>query len=197
MNWLAHVFLSEPDVEFRLGNLFADIVRGPDLLAMPHGFRQGAQCHRAIDAFTDRHLVTLASRSRISADYGRFSGILIDLFYDHILARSWETYADMPLSDFTASFYAASTEYADTLPQQARFVFQVMKEEDLLGSYVRIDGIETALRRVSHRLSSRLSRTVALEGAVAELTGNYDAFAQDFAEFFPLLQAHAASFHQR
>jgi acyl carrier protein phosphodiesterase len=197
MNWLAHLFLSEPDVEFRLGNLFADIVRGADLLAMPSAFRRGAQCHRAIDAFTDRHPLTIASRSRIRPPYGRYSGILIDIFYDYFLAQSWKNYADTPLSAFTESFYAASAPYADALPGQARFVLQVMRTEDLLGSYARISGIETALRRISRRLSSRLSRTVELQGAVAELTASYDALAQNFAEFFPQLQEHAASFHQR
>lgn len=195
MNWLAHVFLSEPDIEFRLGNLFADIVRGADLLAMPPNFRRGARCHCAIDAFTDHHAITRTSRSRISPAYGRYSGILVDLFYDHLLAQNWDAYADTPLETFTASFYAASAGYADILPEQARFVFQVMTTEDMLGSYARLSGIQKALQRVSHRLSSRLSRTVELEGAIVELTNNYDAFAADFEEFFPRLQEHAVSFH--
>ena len=193
MNWLAHVFLSEADPEFRLGNLFADIVKGPDLLAMSPGFRRGVDCHRAIDGFTDRHPITLSSRSRVSSAYGRYSGILIDLFYDHFLCRSWERYADVSLRTYTQCFYREATEHASALPEHARFVFEVMRSEDLLESYSRVDGVATALGRIATRLSSRVGRTISLEGAVVELTNNYDDFARDFAAFFPSLQAHVRS----
>jgi acyl carrier protein phosphodiesterase len=190
VNWLAHVFLSEADTEFQLGNLFADIVKGPDLLAMSPGFRRGVDCHRAIDSFTDRHPITIRSRSRVSSAYGRYSGILIDLFYDHFLCQTWERYADVTLRSYTESFYREAADHADALPDHARFVFDVMRSEDLLGSYSRVDGVAIALGRVAARLSSRVGRTVALEGAVAELTNNYDDLAQDFAAFFPSLREH-------
>ncbi len=64
LNWLAHVFLSEPDVEFRLGNLLADIVRGEELRRMSAGFQRGVQKHKQIDAFTDSHPLVKRSRSR-------------------------------------------------------------------------------------------------------------------------------------
>jgi acyl carrier protein phosphodiesterase len=190
VNWLAHVFLSEADPEFQLGNLFADIVKGPDLLAMSPGFRRGVDCHRAIDGFTDRHPITIESRSRVSSAYGRYSGILIDLFYDHFLCQTWERYTDVPLRSYTEAFYRGVADHVSVLPEHARFVFEVMRSEDLLESYSRVNGVATALGRVGERLSSRVSRTVSLEGAVVELTNNYDDFARDFAAFFPSLQAH-------
>ena len=57
MNWLAHTFLSAPNVHFQLGNLLADVVRGPERDAMNEDFGRGAACHKAIDAFTDSHPV--------------------------------------------------------------------------------------------------------------------------------------------
>jgi acyl carrier protein phosphodiesterase len=80
VNWLAHVFLSEPDVEFRLGNLLADIVRGEELRRMSPDFQRGVLRHMQIDAFTDAHPLVKRSRSRISPESRRFSGVLVDVF---------------------------------------------------------------------------------------------------------------------
>src|SRR3954454_21954788 len=108
MNWLAHVYLSEPRVEFQLGNLLADIVKRPERTEFGDDFVRGAERHRAIDAFTDAHPVVRRSRARISAPYRRFSGVLVDIFYDHLLASTWNRYADVSLETFTAEFYSAS-----------------------------------------------------------------------------------------
>src|SRR5262249_49426386 len=75
MNWLAHVFLSESTLEFRLGNLLADIVRGAEREAMSVEFQRGARRHQAIDAFTDAHPVVRRSRARIGSGQRRFSGV--------------------------------------------------------------------------------------------------------------------------
>jgi acyl carrier protein phosphodiesterase len=120
MNWLAHVFLSEPDVEHRLGNLLADLVKGRDRLGMSAGFLRGTKTHQAIDAFTDSHPVAGRSRARISDEHGRFAGILVDVFYDHLLAVSWGRYCPQPLEEFTAEFYAAIGDRRLALPDEAR-----------------------------------------------------------------------------
>ena len=85
VNWLVHVFLSKPDIEFRLGNLLADLVKGRDRAAMPSLFLEGVRQHQRIDAFTDTHPVVRRSRARIGGDYGHARGILVDVFYDHFL----------------------------------------------------------------------------------------------------------------
>jgi acyl carrier protein phosphodiesterase len=192
MNWLAHLFLSEPDVEFQLGNLLADLVKGRDRLGMSPAFLRGTRCHQAIDAFTDFHPVVHRSRARIGAGHGRFAGVLIDVFYDHYLARDWQRYSPEPLESFTARLYAALGEHPIPLPAEARGALQRMIADDRLGSYRRIDGIEESLRRLSLRLSVRFGKLIALEQAIGELTAHYDELGQDFAEFFPLLQAHVA-----
>jgi acyl carrier protein phosphodiesterase len=191
MNWLAHLLLSEPEVEFRLGNLLADLVKGKARAALPPGVRRGIACHQAIDAFTDAHPVVSRSKRRIGEEHGRFAGILVDVFYDHFLARDWLRYASMPLDDFTAEVYASFHAYASaTLPAEAISLLPGLSEGDLLGSYRRVAGIEAALRRLSRRLEVRLGRSFALEQAVEELQTHYDAFGRDFAEFFPELHAH-------
>jgi acyl carrier protein phosphodiesterase len=191
MNWLAHLLLSEPDVEHRLGNLLADVVKGKARAALPPGVQRGIACHQAIDAFTDAHPVVHRSKRRLGEEHGRCAGILIDIFYDHFLARDWPHYAAVPLEQFTAEVYASFRGYATgALPAEARELLARMSDGDLLGSYRALAGIEAALRRLSRRLEARLGRPFALERAVAELEAQYEAFGHDFAEFFPELRAH-------
>jgi acyl carrier protein phosphodiesterase len=189
LNWLAHVFLSESDVEFRLGNLLADIVRGEELRRMSATFQRGAQKHKQIDAFTDSHPIVKRSRARVSLEFRRFSGVLVDVFYDHVLATHWNAYSPIVLDAFTAKFYADIESRHIELPSSARVTLDRIIRHDLLGSYRRIEGVERSLRRISAYLSSRWSREFALEKGVADLVTHRAGFDADFAEFFPQLQA--------
>lgn len=193
MNWLAHVFLSEPDVEFRLGNLLADIVRGEELRRMSEGFQRGAQKHKQIDAFTDAHPLVKRSRARVGAELRRFSGVLVDVFYDHLLASHWSSYSPIVLDAFTAKFYADIEASHIELPASARVTLDRIIRYDLLGSYRRVEGVERSLRRLSAYLSSRWRREFALEKGVADLVAHRAGFEADFAEFFPQLQAAAGA----
>ena len=192
MNWLAHVFLSEPSLEFQLGNLLADVVRGPQREAMSPAFVRGAACHKAIDAFTDAHPVVKRSRARIGSEHRRFSGVLVDVFYDYYLARDWERYSPVTLGAYTAAFYASIQAHPMDLPPSARTMLDRIVRHDLLGSYARVEGVERALRRISTYLSSRWQKQFALERGVRDLLAHEAAFGADFEEFFPALQVHVA-----
>lgn len=189
MNWLAHVFLSEPDIEFRLGNLLADIVRGEELRRMSAGFQRGVQKHKQIDAFTDAHPLVKRSRARVSPEFRRFSGVLVDVFYDHLLATRWNDYSPIVLDAFTAKFYADIESSSIELPTSARVTLDRIIRHDLLGAYRGMEGVERSLRRLSAYLSSRWRREFALEKGVSDLIARRDEFDADFAEFFPQLQA--------
>lgn len=193
MNWLAHVFLSPPaEVDFQLGNLLADLVRGDERSGMGARFLRGTQCHKAIDRYTDAHPVVRRSRARIGSEYRRFSGVLVDIFYDYVLASRWSVYAEVPLDRFTADFYAAVQRRRMPLPEQAQLTLGHILRDDLLGSYRHIDGVEQALARLGGYLSRRWRREFALERGAAILREQERAFAADFTEFFPQLQAHVA-----
>jgi acyl carrier protein phosphodiesterase len=191
LNWLAHAFLSKPDIDFRLGNLLADLVKGRDRAAMSARFLDGVRHHQLIDAFTDSHPTVHRSRARIGGDYRHATGILVDVFYDHFLAIDWERYSAEPLDVFTARLYADIRTAMVSLPEEAQAALERMMSEDRLGSYRRLDGIEVSLRRVSLRLAARIGQDLGLERGVSELVANFEGLRSDFAEFFPQLQAHA------
>jgi acyl carrier protein phosphodiesterase len=153
-------------------------------------FLDGVRRHQMIDAFTDSHPVVHRSRARIGPGYRHVTGILVDVFYDHFLARDWTEYSAEPLEAFTTRLYADLRAFSISLPAEAQAGIDRMIRDDRLGSYRRLDGIEATLRRVSNRLLERTGRDLELEKAVVELRANYDGLGGDFAEFFPLLQAH-------
>ncbi len=193
MNWLAHVFLSEPDTEFRLGNLLADCIDRRDRAGLSKNVRRGIRQHLRIDAFTDTHPVVSRSRSRLTGDYRHTRGIVIDIFYDHLLALHFPRFCRESLESFTADFYASVRSHPVVLPADARGAVEYIIEGDRLTSYRSMDGIRLALRRLSKRLSARLNKPVAMEQAIPDLEQNFEGLQDDFLEFFPSLQGHVGA----
>lgn len=195
MNWLAHLLLSKPDIESRLGNLLADLVKGAEREQLNDKIKQGIKHHQTIDAFTDSHPIVYRSKQRISSTYRRFAGILIDGFYDHFLAKNWYIYSNQSLDTFTTEIYSSFLDYPEPLPNYANQIITQMAKEDWLGRYRDIEGIEYLLIRLSNRFSQRSKSKIEirLEPAINELTNNYIELESDFLEFFPLLKKEASS----
>jgi acyl carrier protein phosphodiesterase len=190
MNWLAHLFLSEYNVEHRLGNFLADLVKGSARQELNPHIQKGIAGHQVIDIFTDSHSVVHRSKQRIGNDYRRFSGILIDVFYDHFLAKNWLVYSPIPLEEFTTEIYQSFQTYPEQIPAPATELIARMAAEDWLGNYRSVTGIETTLRRISSRMSRRMNRSLMLHPAINELSTHYCELESDFQEFFPELLEH-------
>jgi len=190
MNWLAHLLLAEPSPEGQLGNLLGDLVKGEARKSLSFGLQQGIACHQAIDIFTDGHNIVKCSKSRINPQYRRFAGILIDVFYDYILATNWQDYCELHLSEFTTTVYASWSAHLAPLPLSARGVIYRLVDEDWLASYSTLSGIENTLARISWRLNRRGKRNYDLTPAMTELTDNYLALERDFQQFFPQLRLY-------
>jgi acyl carrier protein phosphodiesterase len=183
MNWLAHVYLSDNDVEHRLGNILADVVKGKDRKRLSPGIQRGISCHQAIDAFTDYHPQVLTCKQLLSADFRPYAGILLDVYFDHLLATHWPTYSDIELPVFLAELYESFLTYPGELPEQIRVFLRRIAEEDWFGSYRFAPAIENVLRRISRRLK----RPVSLELAFPELQQHHQAIDRAFHLFFPQL----------
>jgi acyl carrier protein phosphodiesterase len=184
MNWLAHLHLSEPTVEFRLGNVIADFVKGEARQQLPPQVKRGTECHLMIDAFTDAHPIFLQSRQRISRASRKFASILIDIFYDHYLSANWGSYSAQPLDAFVTEVYASFISYTQHDTTQTKDFVQHLVAGDWLREYVTVDGVERTLARVSRRLR----RPGLLVPMLDELKANYADLHNDFCLFYPDLQ---------
>jgi len=186
VNYLAHIYLSEPTLESRLGNFLGDFVKGEERLRLSPGLQDGIARHMRIDDFTDHHPVVKASRKRINTRYRYLAGVMVDVFYDHFLAVHWLEYCDQPLEDFCAEVYRQFHSYEGYLPGMARFVIARMSAENRLESYRELRGMEETFVRMAFRLP----RPEMLVGAADQLTEHYDGLDADFQAFFPELKAH-------
>ena len=130
MNFLAHLHLSPDDSEAMIGNMLADFVKGPDVEKLPPVVRAGVRQHRLVDGFTDRHAVVHRSISRINREWHWFSGIIIDVYYDHLLARTWDRYSTAPLRAFADRAYEVIRRGMSLIPAG---------EEPFFHNFVRSD----------------------------------------------------------
>ncbi len=192
MNHLLHFLLARDDDDLRLGSLLGDIVKGRveryDHPGTTPRLRTGIQLHRAIDSFSDQHPAVRRSKQRLAPSYGRLSGVIVDVFYDHLLARTWPAHHPQPLPEFTQDVYRTLRTNLSRMPAAAHPLIHAMSRHDWLLAYADIEGIDRALRGMAAR--TPVARGIAT--AAAELDRDYAAFAADFDGFLPDLQAHAA-----
>ena len=186
MNYLAHIYLASHSDDAMVGALLGDFVKPHAGLAFTPEMAAEIVTHRKIDSFTDSHPVVLDAKALFQGPHRRYAGILLDVFYDHLLARHWARYADVDLHAFIARFYAALSRHADVLPPNLARLAPYMIEQDWLGSYVDYKGVDIAVRRISTRLSRNGD---LMRDALVDLEANYDVLEQGFQVFFPDLIA--------
>src|SRR5262249_22410197 len=174
-------YLARGSAQAILGALMGDFVKGPLEGRYDSELTRALTLHRRIDSYTDAHDVVRCSRHRVSPGRRRFAGILVDMFYDHFLARLWEEYCDVPLEQFTAHVYVVLREHRALLPERLQQVAARMSDGDWLASYQRVEAVAAAL----DRMGGRLTRGNAMLRSGEELLAQYQAFEADFRLFFP------------
>ena len=187
MNYLAHLHLGGQRPEELLGSLYGDFVKGRLQGQYSPVIESAIQLHRSIDVFTDRHPLVDQSLSRFTQTRRRYAGIVLDVFFDHCLARDWAQYAQEPLERFTSGFYQVLVAQPQ-LPSRLAAIAPHMAAHDWLGSYRDFETLE----RVLLGISRRLSRPEELAGAMQDLSALYEPLSEDFRAFYPQLQAFAA-----
>jgi acyl carrier protein phosphodiesterase len=187
MNFLAHAFLSRSSPELLIGGMLGDFVKGRESLQQySPAVCAGIHLHRAIDRYTDAHTMVRASCALVSPARRRFAAVLVDVFYDHFLARHWSLYAGVPLEDFTQQVYATLLPNIASYPQRLQRILPHMAADDWLASYAEIESVDAALHGIARRFQ-RYPRAVVLTDGVQELLLNYAVLEQQFLAFFPEL----------
>ena len=189
MNFLAHAWLAGDAPADRLGGLMGDFVKGALPAGLPPDVAEGVRLHRQIDVFADTHPAFLRSRARISPARRRVAGVMVDMFYDHFLARHWARFHAEPLERFSVAMYALMDANGALLPPRLAAILPRMRESDWLGSYRSADVIAMAL----DRMAQRLRRANPLTGSGTELLADYAGFEADFFEFIAAAEAFAAN----
>ncbi len=191
MNFLAHLFLSGGHPEIMVGNFIGDFVRGRNIYEQfKPNIALGIELHREIDEFTDSHGVVMESKKRLRPKYRHYSPVIVDMFYDHFLAKNWQIYHSSPLDQFASEAYATLNKFEDQLPQRVQGLLPHIIRGNWLYNYSRIERIHGALSG----MSSRTPYESKMDEAVLDLQKFYTEFEDEFSRFFPELQQMSNQF---
>lgn len=180
MNFLGHFYLSDHDAGLVVGNFIADFVKGSRYKEYPAEIARGIVMHREIDAYTDSHPVARISKKRLFGKYRHYAPVIVDLFYDHFLAKNWTNYSETPLEEYSRNIYRLIELQWNILPPASQYMFPYMKNHDWLVRYAKPEGIDRSLKGLARRTlpSSRM------EEAAAELLVWERQFEEEFTTFF-------------
>ena len=191
MNFLAHLYLSGLNENIMVGNFIGDYVKGREFTFYPEEIRKGIMLHRYIDTFTDSHPVSKESRLRVQQEYHKYSGIIIDIFYDYFLASEWDNFSPDDLQSFVDNVFMVLKKHYYDFPQGIKNWFPNFIRNNWLMSYSTIEGIE----RVLHRMSSRTSLPENTNYAIDILRKNENAMRDEFNEFFKSVRSFVETEH--
>ncbi len=195
MNFLAHLLLAGDEPEAKIGSLMPDFARPAQIApTLPTATLAAVRQHRAIDAYTDTHATVARSKARIRHRHGHLTAVLVDVLYDHILARDWARWHHQPLAEFVAAAHEAFTSHAHLMPTTMQAPIQCMIQQQWLVSYDTLDGIGQRLQQMSERFTLRFERPIVLETALVDFVEHDKALTADFNEFFPQLRQLAAEY---
>lgn len=180
MNFLAHLYLSDSNTKLMTGNFIADHIHGNRFTHFDPEIQKGIFLHRHIDTFTDEHLIVRKSKRRLHARYGHYRGIIIDIFYDHFLAKNWHEYSAIPLDLFVQGVYDLLERQNDDLPKKTQDLLPFMIQYDWLYNYQFFGGIQKVLNGMNKRTHLQSQMHLALE----DLQIHYIEFEKDFRLFF-------------
>lgn len=187
MNFLAHIYLSGDDEEIIIGNFIADGIKGNRYLNYPPGIVKGILLHRAIDTFTDSHSTVHQSTARLHKNYSHYSGVIVDILYDHFLAKNWSRYCDIPLEEYVQDFYELLRKNFTKLTPRIQKMMPFMIAGNWLSSYATVEGIGKILAQMNVRTQG----VVKMDESVNDLVEYYGEFEAEFTSFFEELREHS------
>ncbi|MFP4023459.1 MAG: ACP phosphodiesterase [Thiohalospira sp.] len=180
MNFLAHIYLSGNDEEIKIGNFMGDYIKGKAFHIYPDKIKEGVLLHRYIDTFTDKNKHTSEAKTFFAPKYRKYSGIIIDIIYDHFLASNWEQFSSISLLQFIDDFHNLLYKYQEMLPSEVQNMVPRLIHNNRLYSYRKIEGIQNVL--------STMAKYTSLpdhsEYAIKILNENYSFLKNNFFSFF-------------
>jgi len=180
MNYLAHIYLSGDNDHIKIGNFMADGIHGKNFERFPPDVQKGIRLHREIDTFTDFHPIFRQSKHRLHEKYGHYSGVIMDIFYDHFLAKNFENYSNVGLSDFAAHFYQLLEVNFEILTPRFQSILPTLQSENWLLLYATLPGIE----RILYNMDRRTRLQSKMQFSITELALHYTDFENEFTQFF-------------
>jgi len=180
MNYLAHSFLSNNNPALIVGNFVADHISGNHFENYPPDIIEGVKLHRRIDTFTDSHLKFKESKRLFYNGYEKYSGILIDIYFDHLLAKNFHNYSQISLNAYCNTVYSVYNEHKQLLPESSNGFLNYVLQNNIYYAYSTVEGIEKVLYHLSHRIK----HGIWLNESITLFTDNEEELQNNFDQFF-------------
>ncbi len=186
MNFLAHVYLSGNNDHIKIGNFIADAVKGSHFSNLPADIQKGIILHRFIDNYTDHSPLLNESRSNWQKEFPKFYSSILDICFDHFLAKNWSSYSQSNLRAYTRNIYLQLILNYRWLPQRVRRSLPFLITQNWLESYKEVKGIGL----IFDRMNKYRGLPWDSEPIIKYLNSNYNRMEQTFFVFFEsLMQA--------
>lgn len=190
MNLVAHQLLSFSQPMVQVGNHMGEIVKGRKLDKFSPNIIKGIKLHRHIDFFTDSNDIVKKSTSRLHGDYGKYSPIIVDVFYDYFLIKNWDKFSNESFEDFKNRCYKLLLDHKEVYPAKLKHLTEAMVKYDWFQKYSTLEGIEETLKQMSVRTKFENN----MDSAVKTLYIKEESFNKDFLSFFPKIMESCKEF---
>lgn len=196
MNYLAHCYLSGENEEILVGNLLEDYVKGrldsPKFDHYPENILKGLKLHRFIDHFTDSSLELKPLKELFYKDFGKYSPPLVDIVFDHFLAKNWSLFSPIELQTFCFKTYEKLNRNLEIMPKEMQKMVQSMIEFNWLAGYGSLNTLHTVLTRFNYKSKTRYH----FEDAIPIISSNYSFINTVFISFFTKLNNASFDFRK-
>jgi len=185
LNVLAHLYLSGNHKQVMTGNYLGDFVRSSQFREFSDDVVFGIELHHAIDTYTDAHPTVQKSKELCRAAFSKYATVVVDIYYDHFLAKHWGTFHTDSLQSFATQSYEVLGSQQTLFPQKAKRFYNYLSEHDVLQGYADFKRLE----QVFFGMSRRASFESNMEQGVEVLYEHYTALQEQFFVFMKDLNA--------
>lgn len=189
MNFLAHVHLSHGIAPVITGNLVADAYKGNKYLELGNGIHHGVILHRKIDSFTDTFEGVLQMKRVLAAYFGRYSGVALDVYFDHFLSKHWLRFNKLTLNDEIVIIHTNLGVYLEVLNDESKIFLERLIRYGWLKAYLELSDLEQIFNQMAVRFN-----VDSLKNSVLPLRKHYLEIEATFNELYPLLLSESETY---
>ena len=88
--------------------------------------------------------------------------MIVDILYDHFLAKNWNQYHKLPLDVYVENFYDLLRNNFEILPTRIQRMMPYMIADNWLLSYATVRGISTILDQMNVRTKGKSKMNFAV-----------------------------------
>jgi acyl carrier protein phosphodiesterase len=180
MNFLIHSYLSGPCEDTIFGSLLGDKIKGTTYHKYNPEIVKGILLSKKINAFISDHSSFKNSQSRLNPKFRKHAKHILDVFYDHFLARSWSDYSEISLDEYSEEVCHLLLKRYRIMPYKLKLIFPYIEGSNWIANFATVKGAHASMRELINIGVFRAS----IEYSIIELTEKYNQYKEDFTILF-------------